>query len=228
MPNKHSAIDTLIGTFIYEANSAADMVLLEIDGLSVPNEVLEAVNETKEITSRAALYTKSTISILNELNWQMHITCSKLYLNIQRVERGKRERFSSAINAYKMMMYQFSMGQMQLAPIQPKQFMRDIKRHADILNDSTQKEIKRLTTLYPHVYELTKLLIENNAITSQLAECISHENTEKLASISYDVTVFTNNMSRIAELLDEPGDTLDYLAKEYRFFSGKISEISKQ
>jgi len=230
MKENNQSVKTLITAFISEATLAADMVLSEIKELEVPNEVIEAVNETKALADKAAAYDDLPIAILNDFNWQMHIICSKLYLNIQRISRNERERFSDAIKAYKTMMYRFSMGQMKLAPITPGQFARDMGYHAKILNDSAQAEIRRLLTFYSYNQELAGLSKEIERITSRLTEYLTQENQPEnspqgIEAIAASFAIITDGLHHTAGLLDEQGDTLNYLAEEYDFFKGKIRDM---
>jgi len=231
MKENNQSAKTLITAFISEATLAADMVLSEIKELEVPEEIIEAVNETKALADKAAAYDDLPIAVLNDFNWQMHIICSKLYLNIQRISRDKRERLSDAANAYKTMMYRFSMGQMQLAPITPGQFARDMGYHAKILNDSAQAEISRLLTSNPPNQELAGLSKEIDRITSRLTEYLTQENQSKnspqgIESIAASFAIITDGLRHTAESLGDQGDTLNYLAEEYNFFKGKIEDVS--
>jgi len=227
--NNQSVI-TLITAFTSEATLAADMVLSEIKELEVPSEVIEAVNETKALADKAAAYDDLPITVLNDFNWQMHIICSKLYLNIQRISRDKRERFSDAVNAYKTMMYRFSMGQMQLTPITPGQFARDMGYHAKILNDSAQAEISRLLAFNPPNQELAGLSKEIDRVTSRLTAYLTQESQpgnspQGIEAIAASFGTITDGLRHTAESLGEQGDTLNYLAEEYNFFKGKIRDM---
>jgi|GEM_PF-6783191 len=232
MTENNQSAKILIAAFVNEATLAADMVLSEITGLEVPDEVIEAVKETKALADKAAGYDNKSISALNDFNWQMHIICSKLYLNIQRVSRNKRERFSNAISAYKTMMYHFSMGQMQLAPIIPGQLVRDMGYHTKILGDSAQAEINRLLTFNSLNEELAGLSEEIDRITSLLTDYLAQDNqsgnsTQGIKSIAASFAVITDTLQHTAELLGEQGDTLNYLAEEYDFFKDKIGDMSE-
>ncbi len=203
-------IQELVKIFIDEASSAVALLSTVYNELPIIREVTEGIIETNEIICKIKDCSNYSEEFLKDINWQMHIVCSKLYLNIQRVPRENRDIFTPVITEYKTMMFHFSFGQAQVFPTPIDELFNELVHHINILNTLAINEINRLS--------INKKKYLNEFIDSL---DLSDNNTNLVAQFK----VFIDNLKLIADEIGEPADTLVYLTVEYEFLCDKINSV---